>query len=516
MKLSANLIFDNLPAELDAAYHGQRESTLHLLRPEFLEKGQERFRADHVYLVKAQDLPLRPRIEPGALILLLGDSVYLPRYEGKCSVIQLRGDVRSSHAFNLISRIYNRFDRWEESLRRILDTTASLSEMIQRSREVFDNPIVVLNSNFHYLAHTDFSFVELGKMDRISWGSRDSTGLPLESLNEFMELHEMSTDVREPLLLNLPGSTTLNVNLFENGEYSGCLSIDYRNRKYRESDKQLAIYLAEMIQLALRRYSSVSGSDQSRLRQALMDIVDGVQVTLNQRRTIDTSYLEQEHICVKIKFRSPLVQLPVKYLCNAIEDEFRRSVAFEYDEALICFIEISRQQAEEESYLALLQKHLTPLLRAFDSSVGISDPFHDIYQARPYYYQACAAVENGQLFHSDKMFYPFRDYALRELLINAIGNLPMEMYYTQGLQNLMRHDLDSQVSYMETLRIYLDCNMSVTKTTAKLYLNRSTLIERLARIKRELNCDLEDPEQRLLLQILLKAQQIHGEIGQKA
>ena len=105
MKLSANLIFDNLPSELDAVYHGQRESTLHLLRPEFLEKGQEHFRADHVYLVKAQDLPLRPRIEPGALILLLGDSVYLPRYEGKCSVIQLRGDVRSSHAFNLISRI---------------------------------------------------------------------------------------------------------------------------------------------------------------------------------------------------------------------------------------------------------------------------------------------------------------------------------------------------------------------------------------------------------------------------
>ena len=83
MKLSANLIFDNLPAELDAVYHGQGESTLHLLRPEFLEKGQERFRGDHVYLVKAQDLPLRPRIEPGALIILLGDSVYLPRYEGK-------------------------------------------------------------------------------------------------------------------------------------------------------------------------------------------------------------------------------------------------------------------------------------------------------------------------------------------------------------------------------------------------------------------------------------------------
>ena len=77
----------------------------------------------------------------------------------------------------------------------------------------------------------------------------------------------------------------------------------------------------------------------------------------------------------------------------------------------------------------------------------------------------------------------------------------------------MRHDQDSQVSYIETLRIFLECNMSVTKTTAKLFLNRSTLIERLARIKRELNCDLEDPEQRLLLQILLKTRQIHGDIS---
>ena len=113
------------------------------------------------------------------------------------------------------------------------------------------------------------------------------------------------------------------------------------------------------------------------------------------------------------------------------------------------------------------------------------------------------------------MFYSFRDYALRELLVNAIGNLPMEMYYPQGLRNLMRHDLSSPVSYVETLRVYLECNMSVTKTAANLYLNRSTLIERLARIKRELNCDLEDPEQRLLLQILLKTQQIHGEISRR-
>ena len=128
MKLSANLIFDNLPGELDAVYHGQKDTALHLLRPEFYEKPQDRFRTDHVYLVKAQDLPLRPRIDPDTLIILLGDSVYLSRYLGKCNLIQIRANVHSSHAFNLITRIYNRFDRWSEALRDILDGTASLND----------------------------------------------------------------------------------------------------------------------------------------------------------------------------------------------------------------------------------------------------------------------------------------------------------------------------------------------------------------------------------------------------
>lgn len=428
-------------------------------------------------------------------------------------MIQIRGESHSTRVINILTRIYNRFDRWSDALREILDSTANLNEMIAASREIFENPIVVLNANFNYLAHSDFSFVELTEITRKSWGDKGSTGLPLESLNEFMELHEMSTQVKEPLLLNLPDSTTLNVNLFENGEYSGCMSIDYRNRPYRESDKVLAVYLAKMMQLALRRYSTATDNGQSKLRQALMDIVEGLQVSLNQRRTIDTSYLQQEHICAKIKFQSPLVQMPVKYLCNSIEEEFRRSVAFEYDGAIVSFIEISQAQAEDQSYLSLLTKRLTPLLRAFDCCVGISDPFHEVYQARPYYFQACAAMENGQLFHPGERFYVFQNYALRELLINAIGNLPMEMYYTEGLRKLKAHDEKSAVSYVETLRVYLDNNMSVTKTTAKLYVNRSTLLERLSRIKRDLNCDLDDPEERLRLQILLKAEQLHQEIG---
>lgn len=68
------------------------------------------------------------------------------------------------------------------------------------------------------------------------------------------------------------------------------------------------------------------------------------------------------------------------------------------------------------------------------------------------------------------------------------------------------HDENSQVSYLETLRIYLDNNLSVTKTAVALYLHRSTLLDRLAHITQMLGCDLKNPDFCLTLGILLRAE----------
>ena len=59
---------------------------------------------------------------------------------------------------------------------------------------------------------------------------------------------------------------------------------------------------------------------------------------------------------------------------------------------------------------------------------------------------------------------------------------------------------------MDTLRVYLDNNLSVTKTAAALYLHRSTLLDRLAHITAMLGTDLKDPDYCLTLGILLRAE----------
>jgi 50S ribosomal subunit-associated GTPase HflX len=61
---------------------------------------------------------------------------------------------------------------------------------------------------------------------------------------------------------------------------------------------------------------------------------------------------------------------------------------------------------------------------------------------------------------------------------------------------------------VDALRTYLACNMGATQAAAKLYVHRSTLLERLTRIRRELGLDLDDPDTRLRLELLLKAMEV--------
>ena len=84
------------------------------------------------------------------------------------------------------------------------------------------------------------------------------------------------------------------------------------------------------------------------------------------------------------------------------------------------------------------------------------------------------------------------------------------------MNRLKEHDDHSQVSYLHTLRVYLDNNLSVTKTASALFLHRSTLLDRLAHITAMLGSDLKDPDYCLTLGIILRAESKQKQTEQAA
>ena len=147
---------------------------------------------------------------------------------------------------------------------------------------------------------------------------------------------------------------------------------------------------------------------------------------------------------------------------------------------------------------------LLPVLEKLGVVCGVSSPFTNLYDANHAWFQASAALQNG--LSQGGTIFRFQDYLLPQLLSGALAGRPTWVYYTEGLKRLKEHDDNSQVSYLHTLRVYLDNNLSVTKTASALFLHRSTLLDRLAHITAMLGSDLKDPDYCLTLGIILRAE----------
>lgn len=508
MKLSADIVFDGISGRFPMEISGPRFSELRLERPIFYSDA-DMLKKDHLYITHTERLPRRTEIPQGVVLICVGDALRLSYYQERCCVIHLTGDTDVFSVFNAVQELYDRFDRWQAELQAILDGDANVDELLKCSLPVFDTSMFLMDANFHFLARAEANSTSDLR------GAAQSESLSLEELQQYLEVNELVLQDTEPLVLNLLDTTTLNVNLFDHETYIGCLTIDYKKHRNRRGDVELAKVLASKLESALVRFASAEPTGYRLLRRVLSDVVDGIPIDYAQRRALENTSLGKMYFCVKMELSSRLSKLPLGYICNEVERRFPRSIAFERAGAAMCFLDAAFFGEGEEQQQAALANELRVFTESMDMRVGISDAFSNILSARLYYHQASAAIENGVLLDPDRKYYRFQDYALTELIVNSLGKMPAELFFSPGMHRLAEHDAESAVSYMDTLREYLNQNMSITRTSAALYVHRSTLMERIARIERDLDTDLSDPDVRLRILILLKAIWLQQELKER-
>ena len=502
MLLSAEIVFENLPASWKARLLGNPSHELRLRRPELYETTMREFRDDHLYVVREERLPQRVRINPQAVIVCMGPGRRTRYFAQRCCVIQIP-DADFYAAFNAIQRIFDRFDAWEQDLEKDIEEDASIDAMLERSAELFGNPMTVIDAQFSFLGQ----WQREGASDQAALAGLDaSTILNPDAFASYISERDLSMDVAEPFVLDLLGTRTLNANLIDSGEYQGCLTIYCENRDFRASDTQIAGFFAGMLVRAIRRRATLPGANGTSLRRILMDLVDEIPLDGLERAMLEARNEDQAYVCIRIRLDHRLSQLPIGYVCTMVESTFSHSIAFEHHRtSVVAFVDVDSLRDESGHYRAELRRRLKPFVTSLQAKAAISDLITSLSRARLYFLQASTTLENGSLLDPDQGIYEFQDYALSGMVINALGDMPVDMLCSEGLRRLIGHDESSQTSYVETLRALLDNNMSVTKAARALYVHRSTLIERLSRIRRELDEDLDDPDVRLRIQIVLKA-----------
>ena len=500
MKLNADMVFDSLPHDLLPSMTGIKEQALLLHRPKLFESGDQELMANHLYVLTRERLPSRIEVRRGVVILCIGDTPKLDWYRNRCCVVTVRDDADFFSTFNVVQRIFDSHDAWEERLNEIASNGAGIQEMLDSSSEMLGNPMLVVDSQFAYLGLTRGPWTDYAELPQ-------AKGLGASEMREFLREHDLAMSAERPFMLETHGVKTLCVNLLEDGTYLGCLIVAEDSRPFVPSDMPKAAYLADMVKRALKQLALTSGEGTGSLRGILQSLLLDQPIDAHERERLARSSQNEAFLCLRLRLGRRIGGMPLGFVCNAVEDAFPGGMAFSYKDASVIGV-VETPQNDLEDLTAMLIERLSALIESSAVQIGVSSRMEGLLDVRTALVEATIALDQGSLLDPGKNLYLFQDYALVELISRPLDELPLERFFSPGLARLVRHDAASPVSYVETLRFYLNNNMSVTATAAVLYIHRSTLIERLDRIRKLLGEDLDDPDVRLRIEIVLRAMQL--------
>lgn len=491
MKLNPDIVSAELQAFFPVELMGTPEQDMVLERPEFYLDSQTEIRTGHFYILTSSKLPQTSELKPGYTFLCCEPLSVPHQLLTRGCVIRLKQKESPFAVMNAITGIYDRYSRWFEQLHQIVETTADIPEMTELTSQTLRNPVMVLDAEFRVLAAAGYD---------------DS---PQPSIPEQILNTEFKTQVTDPVHMKLMGHEVLSYNLFDTNEYAGSITIEYQNRPYNPGDDPLIRLFAHFLMLAMRQHFQFLSSGRSLLRQTFQTLMEGMPLSAEDQKQLQDMQLPAQWRCMVLQPCQQVSPVPVSYICSQLESKLSPCIAFSYENNIAAFLSAESPVNTNSSRENFIQQ-ISRKLETENLKIGVSSLFSDLSTVSWHYKQAVAALKNGMLSDPGWTFYFFEEYALDELVLNSTGDEPLEMYYSDGLKKLFEHDASSSTSYIDTLRTYLNNNMNVTATAEQLCIHRSTLMERLARIKRELWDDLSDSDIQLRLRIILKALELRN------
>ncbi len=138
---------------------------------------------------------------------------------------------------------------------------------------------------------------------------------------------------------------------------------------------------------------------------------------------------------------------------------------------------------------------------------GVGSSVNELSEWRDSFRQAGQALAMARRFGGIKPLY-FPDLSVYRLLMQIEHNPELITFQEETLGPLTAHENCPEM--VRTLSAYFEHNGNISKTAESLFIHRNTLLYRLERIASILDLDLENPENRLAIQLALRIQQMKG------
>lgn len=261
-----------------------------------------------------------------------------------------------------------------------------------------------------------------------------------------------------------------------------------------EADRDLATLFSSLLAQAVALRQSSERPVGSRAEELFAGALEG--------SAADAQALERHAVACDLALGSHL-QLATLLTCGeSVSDAYLQRLARQFREAcspLLCV-------ATSDFVAGLFSAHgadpldarregaVEAFARANALRAGVSRACPSLADVPRMCAQALAAVEQGAARHPDGRLFRFADYAFDHLRQVLSSHGPLDAFCEPGVMALGDYDAAHGSELLLTVRTYLECDKSPSRTAAELNVHRSTLDYRIRRAEEVMGLDLSDPD----------------------
>lgn len=155
------------------------------------------------------------------------------------------------------------------------------------------------------------------------------------------------------------------------------------------------------------------------------------------------------------------------------------------------------EQVEESA--KVFKRRIESKIENIKMVFGISDNESTIYEIKRNYLRCQQTIKIGQILYPDEEYLKYS-----ELGVFAWMDIKEDEIKLMAKDINILLDNPEYKELVETLRVYLECKMNYSLAAKQLYVHINTVRKRIEEINELINFDLDNPMNRLKLEILLK------------
>ncbi|UWG96933.1 helix-turn-helix domain-containing protein [Dehalobacter sp. DCM] len=499
MLLDGALLKYQLSKEFDFVYH-EHTPDIKVDRPIFFENAKTI--SGHIVLISESDDIQIVQTFPDVVFICLHsiDSVICNK---KNNYIVINNATTNAKVFNALLDIFEKFNTWEKKMNHAINQFAGFTVLIDSCDDILDDPLALIDNHFNYVGYSR----KLARENGFETKYVDQNFcLPLDSVNQFnamsdfKELEKIKNVFQYTCIEHM-----LHKNIYFNNTYVGrlalpCTSNEEKNAYYRS----ILNHISEYIELLYSRYGSFKKDrlSQNLINELLAQIIEGKNIDLNRLIklfTMSSHQVGDEYYLIQLKTNfTKDAQIQSEYMAQQFELHWPGICCIIKDSYLLLLVNITL-------YNKLMRKEffqeLACFLRESLLIAGISRKFTNFEHLKSALAQTAIAIKLGGIKDPTYWYFKFDDYSFDYLLRYGQGDFIPDQICCRPLVTLKNYDEKENTPYFNTLYVFVKNRYNAVAAAKKLYIARSSFLNRLERIIALTHFDLDNWEERLYLEL---------------